>query len=453
MKILNNAFWALKTTRFVLLLMIFVSGTFISLHMFERILLNQVQAVAEVANVVFTRIFVNEAWQEIGPKLDLPENVKPSDNPFLLDVDMRVRRFAKGTDLVKVKIYNIQGMTIYSSDPKQIGEDKSSNKGFQTASRGRVASETTYRGKFGAFDGEVFQRNLVSSYVPVKIQHGIVAVAEIYADRTTSIDAAELEVRRVRYFFIPGMGIAFVLVWLLVQLGSRNTEKNQEGLGQKSSLSNVDVSAQCSPEVLLQKAVDVLSVQRNSLASALKTQGDLAPDPTSWQKIHGILNKLLLNLEVFVLAQDPTNANHREADDSHQSLCELVDRVATEFRENHQDQKVDLGIDISSVLDSRKTGVAPLLTKLMRMMLAMASDTLGEGHLRFRVYLDANTDILIEIIGTYPEINSGEQLSGDNFDGLKMCAVTALADALNGHVVQASISPRGPWLSVSVPAT
>ncbi len=219
MTVTKQAWWQRTAMRVLLLLLVFSVGAVLAVRLFERMLLDEVQAVTEEANVAFIRVFVNESWSELRPVLDLEAKAHPRENPNLREIDQRVRQFAKGTDLVKVKIYNPKGLTVYSSDAAQLGEDKAANVGFQAAIRGRVASETTYRGKFGAFDGELYQRNLVSSYVPVRGVQGVEAVAEIYTDRTGSIEGVTAKLRQAWLYFGGGMSLAFVLVWALMQVG------------------------------------------------------------------------------------------------------------------------------------------------------------------------------------------------------------------------------------------
>ena len=59
----------------------------------------------------------------------------------------------RGLSVAKVKVYDMSGRTVFSTDPKQIGEDKSGNAGFQGARSGIVTSELTHRDEFSGFEG------------------------------------------------------------------------------------------------------------------------------------------------------------------------------------------------------------------------------------------------------------------------------------------------------------
>ena len=99
----------------------------------------------------------------------------------------------QGLNVVKVKIYDVFGTTVFSTDPKQIGEDKSGNEGFLRASAGGVASEITFRNKFDAFEQVINDRSLVASYIPLH-RHGstrVEAVMEVYSDVTDFVTQLE----------------------------------------------------------------------------------------------------------------------------------------------------------------------------------------------------------------------------------------------------------------------
>jgi signal transduction histidine kinase len=168
----------------------------------------------EASNRTLTRVFVNENWDAVKPLLPAPGSGSEAarSNPNIPAIDQIVRRFSSYTDVLKVKIYDRGGITVYSSDRAQIGEDKARNAGFQAAARGQVVSELIYRGTFGAFDGELYKRNLVATYVPVRVGEEIQAVLEIYSDRTASIDFTNRQLRSLALWMAPWVLAAVLLV-------------------------------------------------------------------------------------------------------------------------------------------------------------------------------------------------------------------------------------------------
>ena len=106
----------------------------------------------------------------------------------------------RGLHVVKVKIYDMSGLTVYSTEPKQIGEHKAGNAGFEMAKTGEIKSDLVFRNNFSATERVIENRNLMSSYIPVRRQPNgpVEGVFEIYSDVTPLV--AEVErTHNIRY--------------------------------------------------------------------------------------------------------------------------------------------------------------------------------------------------------------------------------------------------------------
>ena len=148
-----------------------------------------VQESTQASNVALTRAFTNNVWLSIRPLLPA-EDATPEQarqNPYFGQIDDDVRSFSKGTDIVKVKIFNLTGLTVYASETRQIGENKADTPGFQQATQGKPFSEMVFRESFNGLNGVIQHSSLVSSYVPIEQAGVIEAVAEVYTDRTASV--------------------------------------------------------------------------------------------------------------------------------------------------------------------------------------------------------------------------------------------------------------------------
>lgn len=144
----------------------------------------------ESKNVALTQAFSNSLWREFSPFLNAASSLGPDDlraHPETTRLRQAVLAQMENLSVVKVKIYNLAGMTLFSTQQSQIGEDKSSNTGFLSARNGGVASELAHRDTFSAFEEIIVDRDLFSSYVPIwKDGPGstVVGVFEVYDDIT-----------------------------------------------------------------------------------------------------------------------------------------------------------------------------------------------------------------------------------------------------------------------------
>jgi signal transduction histidine kinase len=111
--------------------------------------------------------------------------------PGFDEIDRQIRATMASTTVYKVKLYDLRGVTVYSSEPEQVGEDRSGNAGWLSARHGVAASELTHRDRLSAFEGVVENRDVIQTYVPLHRPGSstVVAVFEIYSDATPFVDA------------------------------------------------------------------------------------------------------------------------------------------------------------------------------------------------------------------------------------------------------------------------
>ena len=169
------------------------------------------------ANVALTQAFANTIWPQyssfIGGALAIPKAELPQrDEIIRLKED--VLRQMHGLHVVKVKIYDLGGLTVFSSDARQIGEDKSANAGFLSAKAGKTVSDITFRNRFDAFEQVIVDRNLVSSYIPIRRseESPVEGVFEVYSDVTDLVAVLE----KTQWQIIGGVLASLSLLYLFL---------------------------------------------------------------------------------------------------------------------------------------------------------------------------------------------------------------------------------------------
>ena len=180
-------------------------------YVFHAFSIDSLVHTQEEANVNLTRVFSNSLWQsDFGPFVRSMEG-KPAAElkaaPQLPVLHGKVLALMRATTTFKVKVYDMKGMTIYSTEPRQIGEDKSTNSGVMAAWRGATTSELVHRYTFSALEGEVQNRDLIQSYIPQYDRAGgkVIGVFEVYSDVTPLLAAI-----RQRQWYVLGAVVALM---------------------------------------------------------------------------------------------------------------------------------------------------------------------------------------------------------------------------------------------------
>jgi two-component system NtrC family sensor kinase len=171
-------------------LLAFIAVAVVLGYLFRTILIDGLVRTEEEANVNLTKVFSNSLWQsDFGPFVRAMEE-KPAAQlkaaPQLAELHRKVLALMHGSTIFKVKVYDMKGMTVYSTELAQIGEDKSNNAGVMAAWRGRTSSELVHRDTFSALESEVQDRDLIQSYIPQyeAVTGKVVGVFEVYSDVT-----------------------------------------------------------------------------------------------------------------------------------------------------------------------------------------------------------------------------------------------------------------------------
>lgn len=206
---------------------------------------HDINVVNERNNVFLARVFANLVWPGVRDIVATADDLPASAlqvHARIHDTYRRALELAKDVPLLKIKIYDLNGLTVFSTEISQIGEMKTGYPGFIAARNGDVASFLDHRDSFTSLDGPVRNRDVLSSYVPVVGDNGrIEGVFEIYTDVTEAIAQA----RNSAMLQLAFVGLVFLLVFELgVHLLRRRDQTIAEIHSEQLRLTEAAVAAE-----------------------------------------------------------------------------------------------------------------------------------------------------------------------------------------------------------------
>ncbi len=161
--------------------------------------------------------------------------------PVIEKIQQDILNKVQGLRVVKVKIYDLKGLVVFSTQTGQIGSNKFDNGGFQSALHGKAASEISFRNTFSSTEGEIYDRNVIASYVPMRrgFDQPVEGVFEIYSDVTPLLSDIDSTSRRILMVITTLMLVLYLFLMLIVRRAHRQIEA-QERLQQSEQRQLVD---------------------------------------------------------------------------------------------------------------------------------------------------------------------------------------------------------------------
>ncbi|HEY9645523.1 MAG TPA: ATP-binding protein [Chroococcidiopsis sp.] len=191
---------------------------------------------SEENNVALTQVFSNTLWPKYGTFLSSTQTIPKQT----LAADPRIRQLYQdmldqfeGLHVVKVKFFDLQGRTVFSTELSQIGNDYSQESGFLTARSGTIVSQLEHRDSFNALETTIKNRQLLSSYIPVReagAKGKIVGVFELYTDVTPLLEHVHSTQRAIVLGSLLSLAALYSILYLFVRRADHLLEKQYQQL-------------------------------------------------------------------------------------------------------------------------------------------------------------------------------------------------------------------------------
>lgn len=183
----------------------------------------------EDKNSMLARVFVNSLENQ-----GLFELMALSREAFHYDIAVRhlhnkLIQYVKNLIIAKIRIFNLNGVIVYSSDKNEIGKSRRDNEGLRAALRGNVRSELKYSYNLIDHRSEMKERDIFESYIPIIDTKGNVAgVMELYTDVTDSVQQLEEETVRITFTIIVMMLAMFSFLFLIFYRTEQALKREEE---------------------------------------------------------------------------------------------------------------------------------------------------------------------------------------------------------------------------------
>lgn len=132
------------------------------------------------------------------------------------EIDAYFRRAISGVDVVLIKLYGLDGYTVYSTDPNRVGKNEASA-GFHSARSGGAVSDLVPREIVGDTESAFKDRDLVASYLPIELDGKVVGVLQLYSDATRTLAHIKVMTAELVGILAGLFGLLFVVLLLIVR--------------------------------------------------------------------------------------------------------------------------------------------------------------------------------------------------------------------------------------------
>lgn len=185
----------------------------------QTLLQNYIISDAERTAISISQSLATQKRALLMPRLADKQNTTPMQRDEIQDLDESLRDALDPFGIVKIKVFDLTGLIIYSSDHSIIGKVDRPNPRLEVALRGGFDSKMETKESVADLKLEArFDVDVVESYVPVYDQRSkVIGSFEIYLDTTHYREEIANGVIQSLLFLSALLGLVFLVTYMLLK--------------------------------------------------------------------------------------------------------------------------------------------------------------------------------------------------------------------------------------------
>lgn len=366
---------------------------------YRQVAIESIVQLAEQSNQTLARAAMNPTKPALLEYLDatatLPAH-SASYPPLPPELAGSIQSLMQDRSVVRIKIYNRQGVVVFSTRPAQIGNDQSRNQGYLSAINGGVDNTLIYRDTFNRFDGSTEEDNLMQTYIPVRASPAepIQGVFELYTDVNNLVHQTE----RTEFIAMAGailiLSALYAVLVLIVRRANNTIELQQRTIQERTETLEV-LSAQMlkSEESHKQKLAFDLHEGLAQTLAALKLRVEFGRHHPADEETAGSVNSIIPVLQAAIQEVRTIATDLRPPSLDDLGLLPTLNWMCREFEAQHPDIRIERQITLQE-----RDVPAPLKVILYRIIVSVLSDLARNTHtgrIHLVLWLDDDTLTLL----------------------------------------------------------
>jgi diguanylate cyclase (GGDEF)-like protein/PAS domain S-box-containing protein len=231
---------------FSIVSLIAIVTTAVTLSLYYRhITIEQLVSLEERNYLSLTQTIANSLLPKYRDFLKQAETLPESQlkiHPVSEQLHGDVEKIVRGLTVLKIKIFDTKGKTLFSTDSTQTGIVKPVDyPGSLVAVSNEVISKISKRDEFRKIDGSyTYDRSVLSSYLPVRggPDDKVIGVIEIYSDITETISEINREQLEVIGVVLLILGLLYAILYVFVTHADRILTRQHKEHKQATDLSS-----------------------------------------------------------------------------------------------------------------------------------------------------------------------------------------------------------------------